>query len=276
MKKHISGVFIGLLLTAALVLNIFRPFTIMTPPPSPRSEAERIAEYTILAVLYQQTAAEVRALQYQAYNVAKTVLDEALKSYKGTKKPAVVVDIDETVLDNSPYQAQCILGNFQYPVGWDEWCLMAKAKAIPGAVDFLNYAHSKNVAVFYVSNRKSHLQDATVKNLVAEGFPNVKEPFIMSRTNESSKTSRRALIAKDYEILMLFGDNMNDFSGDWEHKNIEDRFRITDEQKQLFGKKYFVLPNATYGDWEGAIYNYDYAIDNAVKYRMRKAALRGY
>jgi len=274
MKNYRLISFSILLLTAALILNVLRPAT--NSHPAPRSEAERLAEYTILAVLYQQTAAEVRALQYQTFNMAKPVLDEKLKSYKGKKKPAVVVDIDETVLDNCQYQAQCILGNFLYPIRWDEWCLLGSAPAIPGAAEFLNYAHSKNVAVFYVSNRKAHLKEATVKNLLNEGFPNVKDPFMMLRSAESSKINRRVQIEKDYEILMLFGDNMNDFSGDWEHKNIEDRFNTTDQKKNMFGNTYFVLPNSTYGDWEGAIYHYDFSHENAVKYRLRKEALKGF
>jgi 5'-nucleotidase (lipoprotein e(P4) family) len=244
--------------------------------PAPRSMAERLNEYMTLAVLYQQTAAEVRAMQYQTYNSAKPVLDAQLKAYRGSKKPAVVVDIDETILDNCQFQAQCILGNFQYPVRWDEWCNLAIAPAIPGSVEFLNYAHSKGVAVFYVSNRKAHLKDATVKNLVDAGCPNVKDQFLLFRTAENSKTARRAIIEKDHEILMLFGDNMGDFSADWEHKTIEDRFRMTDENKKLFGTKYFVLPNSTYGDWEAAIYGYDYSLESAVKYRMRKEALKGF
>lgn len=275
MKKY-GFLSVSLLIFAiALFLNLFRPDN-HHDSPTPKAHAERVSEYTTLAVLYQQTAAEVRAMQYQTFNFAKTVLDEKLRTSKGAKKPAIVVDIDETVLDNSQYQAQCILGNFQYPVLWDEWCMLAKAPAIPGAVEFLNYAHSKKVAVFYISNRKAHLMDATVKNLSDAGFPNVKDPFLLLRTNESSKNKRREIIQKDYEILMLFGDNMGDFSGDWEHNNINDRFEITDAQKNLFGKTYFILPNSTYGDWEGAIYNYDFSLENAVKYRMRKEALKGF
>lgn len=261
--------------STALLLNLISSKN--TPnAPAPKAHAERVNEYMTLAVLYHQTAAEVRALQYQTFNIAKTVLDEKLRIFKGQKTPAIVVDIDETVLDNCQYQAQCILDNFQYPVKWDEWCLLAEAPAIPGAAEFLNYAHSKKVSVFYVSNRKAHLKDATVKNLVEAGFPNVKDPFVMLRTDESSKNKRREMISKDYEILMLFGDNTGDFSGEWEHKNIEDRFRITDDNRSLFGKTYFVLPNSTYGDWEGAIYNYDFSLENAVKYRLRKEALKGF
>jgi 5'-nucleotidase (lipoprotein e(P4) family) len=275
MKKHLFLSFSMLVLASALMLNVFKPSN-NNPIPAPKSQVERLNEYMILAVLYHQTAAEVRGLQYQAFNMSKTVLNEKLKSYKGKKKPAVVVDIDETVLDNCQFQAQCILGNFQYPVKWDEWCLLGQAPAIPGAVDFLNYANSKGVAVFYVSNRKAHLKDATVKNLINEGFPNVKDPFLMLRTAESSKDKRREIIEKDYEILMLFGDNMGDFTSEWSNKSIEERFKATDKNKEFFGSKYIVFPNSTYGDWEAAIYNHDFSLESAIKYRMRKEALKGF
>ncbi len=274
MKKQLLPISI-FVFAFALILNLVIPDK-NELTPLPRSQAERVAEYTTLAVLYQQTAAEVRALQYQAFNMAKPVLDDKLRTYRGQKKPAIVVDIDETVLDNSQYQAQCILGNFQYPVKWDDWCLLGVAPAIAGASDFLNYAHSKKVTVFYVSNRKEHLKEATIQNLIKEGFPNVKEEFLMFRTKESSKDARRAQIEKDYEILMLFGDNMGDFTGQWSGKSIEDRFKATDENKDLFGKKYFVFPNSTYGDWESAIYGHDFSHESAIKYRMRKEALKGF
>lgn len=244
--------------------------------PKPQASIEYINEYMTLAVLYQQTAAEVRAMQYQTYNMATIVLDEKLRYGTYSKKPAIVVDIDETVLDNSFYEAQMIIGNFQYPEKWDEWCLLGKAPAIPGAVDFINYAVQQNVDVYYVSNRKAHLKDATVKNLIDIGLKNVTEPFLMFRTAESSKDIRRAEIEVDHTIIMLIGDNMNDFSGAWEKKSIEEKFATTDNERNKFGVTYFVLPNSTYGDWEGAIYKYDFSKDNQQKDRMRKEALRGF
>jgi 5'-nucleotidase (lipoprotein e(P4) family) len=240
------------------------------------AQNQSLNEHTTLAVLYQQSAAEVRALQYQAFNLAKLVLDQKLSAHKGSKKPAIVVDIDETILDNSRFQAQCILGNFSYPEKWDDWCLLAEAPAIPGSVDFLNYAHNKGVAVFYVTNRKAHLEEATVKNLISEGFPNLNASFLMFRTDESSKNVRRATIEENHEILMLFGDNLHDFSGEWEKKSVEERNAITDSLGYMFGNIYFVLPNSTYGDWEGAYYNHDFTHDQATKDSLRKQALKGF
>ncbi len=240
------------------------------------STAEYKNEYMLLAVLYQQTAAEVRALQYQVFNFAKNILDEKLKDYSGAKKPAIVVDIDETILDNSPYQAQSILNGFLYPVKWDEWCSLAVASAIPGSVDFLNYAHSKGVAIFYITNRKENLRDVTVANLKNEGFPNLGPPFLIFGTGEHSKENRREKVRKEYEIIMLFGDNLHDFSACWDKTGLNDRKKITDSLRKEFGINYFVLPNSMYGDWEGTVYSYDYPSDIKKKKQLLLQNLNGF
>lgn len=233
-------------------------------------------EYMLLAVLYQQTAAEARALQYQTYQVARRVLDEKLSRGRFKLPPAIIVDIDETILDNSPYEAQCILGNFKYPHKWDEWCLLAKAKPIPGSLEFLNYAYSKKVKIFYITNRKEHLKQATIKNLIEAGFPDVSEETVMTYINTSSKESRRRKVREKYEVLMLFGDNLIDFTDDWTRKSVAERMLIIDSLCSRFGSEYFVLPNPMYGDWESAIYNHDHLLDDAVKYRLRINALNGF
>ncbi len=130
-----------------------------------------INEYMVLGTLYHQQSAEYKAACYQAYNLGRLLLDKDLADKNIDKHRVIVVDIDETVLDNSPYQAECILENFNYPVRWDEWCNKASADAIPGALDFLLYARSNGVSVFYITNRKEHLKQVTIQNLVNLGFP---------------------------------------------------------------------------------------------------------
>lgn len=273
MKKY----FIPALLSSSLVVLFVNLYSFISRPDVEKlSHSNRQNEYMLLAVLYQQTAAEVRALQYQVYQIARRVLDEKLSKEKFKKPPAIIVDVDETVLDNSPYEAQCILGNFKYPQNWDVWCMLAKAQAIPGSVEFLNYAYSRKVKIFYITNRKEHLKQATIKNLIDVGFPDVSDETVLCYQNTSSKELRRQKIREKYDVIMMFGDNLLDFTDDWAHKSIEQRFFITDSLRHKFGTEYFVLPNAMYGDWEGAIYNYDFGLDEAVKYRLRMNALRGF
>lgn len=223
-------------------------------------------DYQIGAVLYQQKAAEYRALAYQAYNLARLRLDQDLdkKSLKSLSKAerkmprAIVVDIDETVLDNSPSNASTAKNNLPFSVkDWYAWGEMRKAKAVPGAVDFLNYAVSKGVKVFYISNRDEVQKQATVDNLKAVGFNDVSVGNVMLRQTESTKEPRRLSVSAKYRIVMLMGDNLDDFSNVFERKSIVDRFAATDNARELFGKRFIVLPNAMYGTWESAIYNYE-------------------
>ncbi len=231
-------------------------------------------EHLVMATLYQQTAAEYRALCYQAYNLGKWRLTAILDTLKSDKKPAVVVDIDETVLDNSPYEAYLIKTNQFYPAGWQEWLAAAEAKPVPGALDFLTFADQKEVDIFYVSNRKEESKTFTMQNLKKLGFPQVKPDHLLLRTTTSSKEARRQAIQKTHTILLLFGDNLNDFAQIFEHQSIADRFKAVDQLKEEFGNRFIVLPNAMYGEWEGAIYNYQWRADPKTKRQMRLKALK--
>lgn len=74
----------------------------------------------LAATLFQQCAAEMKALSYQAYNIAGMRLEEALKEANDPHHLAVILDLDETVLDNSPHSDQSIIDRFSFPIGWDE------------------------------------------------------------------------------------------------------------------------------------------------------------
>lgn len=220
-------------------------------------------EYQVGAVLYMQKAAEYRALCLQAFNWAKMTLEMDEKTKKKLPKSerkmtrAVVVDIDETMLDNSPAQAAGIKNNksFNLP-DWYAWGEMRKAKAIPGAVDFANYAKSKGVRIFYVSNRDEVQKQATIDNLKSVGFPDISAENVILRDKESTKEPRRLAIAQKYRTVILMGDNLNDFADVFERKSVQDRFAEVDKVKNLWGNKFIVLPNAMYGDWENALYEY--------------------
>jgi 5'-nucleotidase (lipoprotein e(P4) family) len=176
-------------------------------------------DHLTMATLWTQKAGEVKALSYQAFNIAKMELVKRLR--RKNKKPlAVVVDVDETVLDNSPFQARGIITNTSYPDGWREWIDAAEAKPLPGAVEFLNYAKKRGVAVFYITNRKQIGREATIKNLKSVGFP-VNPEHVMCRVKSSSKKERREDVLKKYDISLLMGDNIGDFSEVFELNNVE-------------------------------------------------------
>ena len=239
-------------------------------------------DYQTAAVLYMQKAAEYRALAYQAFNLARLRLDEDLDKKNIKKLPkaerkmprAIVVDIDETVLDNSPSQAKGIRTNKPYnPPDWYTWTNMRKAKAIPGAMDFLNYAVSKGVKVFYISNRdEQNEKQATIDNLKSLGFQDVSAETVLLRTTESSKDARRAVVTAKHRLVMLVGDNLDDFTSAFERKSVADRFAEVEKVRDSWGKRFIVLPNAMYGTWENAIYEYQ-RLDEAQKAQRRAAAL---
>ncbi len=209
----------------------------------------------LMATLYNYYAAEYEALCYQAYNVGKARLAQLKQRFPRKKNMAVVVDIDETVLNNSPYQALTIEKNSHFPQCWDSWCKLAAAKPVPGAVSFLQFADSLGFQVFYVTNRSQKLKTPTMKNLKTAGFPQVEASHVYMKTSTSDKEPRRQEIEKKYDIVLLAGDNLGDLyeaSGKYPERN-----KKVENLKNKFGTKYLVLPNAMYGTWPAALKLYE-------------------
>ena len=236
-------------------------------------------EYQVGGVLFMQRAGEYRALAYQAFNLARVSLDADAKTKKKLpkterKKPrAVVVDVDETILDNSPQQADLIKKRLPFtPSLFTEWVNKRVAKPIPGAVDFLTYANREGVKIFYVTNRNADEKQGTIDNLKAVGFPDASDETVLVRADTSSKEPRRQTIQQKYRIVLLMGDNLNDLAQAFERKSIADRFAEVDKTRELFGTKFIVLPNVMYGDWETAIYEYG-RLNEAQKAEKRANAL---
>jgi len=95
------------------------------------------------------------------------------------------------------------------------------------------------------------------------------------RATESSKEARRQTISQKYRIVLLMGDNLNDLSNVFERKSVADRFAEVDKTHELYGRKFIVLPNAMYGDWESAIYEYQ-RLNESEKTQKRNDALISY
>lgn len=203
----------------------------------------------VMATLYTYYAAEYKALAYQAFNAGKKRLVETRLNNPEAENLAVVVDIDETVLDNSPYEAKMILDDMSYSSdSWHEWCDLSAAEAVPGALEFLLLADSLNFQVFYLSNRKKkYTQESTMKNLQDLGFPQISADHFLLRDGERSKVVRRNKILENHEIVLLAGDNLGDFYDDSPEIGTRDELMLLN--KDNFGEKFLVLPNAMYGEW---------------------------
>lgn len=248
-----------------------------TPVPVPAAVSYPTNEHTVQAVLWVQRSGEYRALCHQAFNLARRVLDEELKANPAPKKRAVVVDVDETVLDNSPYQARLVKTRQAYATAtWRQWVDLARAEALAGAVEFLKHAAARGVEVFYISNRRAEEHAGTLANLRAKGFPNADDAHLLLRTAEGSKAKRRAAVSATHEIVLLMGDNLNDFTEVFDGKDAAARVAEVDRLAQEFGRRFIVLPNPLYGDFEDSIYRYNRGLPEAEKDALRKGALRDY
>ncbi len=227
----------------------------------------------LFASFFQQRAAEYKALCFQAYNIAQLRLNESLLS-PSTKPRAIVTDIDETVLDNSAYAVhQSLQGKDYEPVSWLEWSLRAEADTLAGARTFFNYAAAKKVEVFYITNRKEKERASTIKNLQHFGFPFADDAHLILKQNISSKEIRRQTLASTHEIVLLLGDNLADFSSLFDDKTEAERLQNVQSNAALFGKKFIILPNASYGDWEPAFYKQNLTLqqkDSVIKTSLRR------
>ena len=237
-----------------------------------------IKEHTIQAVLWQQNAAEYKALTYQAYNLAKFQLDKILTKNEFTKPIAIVTDVDETVLDNSPYSGKQIELDENYSsLRWTEWVNKKKANVIPGALSFFKYAKSKGVAVFYISNRSSKQTKETIENLKLKGFPFADEAHVILKSINNEKETRRNHVRQTHEIVLFLGDNLSDFSSIFENRSTIQRNKSVDSLKVFFGRKFIVFPNPMYGDWEtkGILEN-KYKWSNFQKDSIRRKKILSY
>ena len=201
------------------------------------------------SLYWQKNSAEYVALSYQAYNLAKFRLDEKLNS-EFNKRPAIVIDLDETVLNNLPYNEMLIDSSEVFTQeSWSKWVNKKIATKVPGSLEFINYAKSKNVKIVYLSNRRVENYDPTKENLVNLGYPFDEDTLMLLRDETSDKTARRNTL-NDYEIIMLLGDNLADFNSVFYKKSNNERIQSVDSLSKMFGDKFIVIPNLIYGDWE--------------------------
>lgn len=215
-----------------------------------------VTQGPLWGAVWQQKASEYKALCFQAYNVARIQLDEILKT-PHDHPLAVVTDIDETILDNSPYQVHSALRNEEYSdSSWMVWTQRVDCDTVPGGLSFFRYAKSRGVDVFYITNRLEEEREQTLKELQRWGFPDASNDHLILKTAGSGKEPRRAIVAKTHQIVMLFGDNLSDFSAAFDKQPLDKRNDATRHNAAQFGTRFIVLPNVMYGDWEGALYNY--------------------
>ena len=215
------------------------------------------AETETMGLLWMRTSAEYRALAYQGYNVAMNAVKMAVTDPSHQRKPlAIVLDADETVVDNTKLMGESIVngnGRFDAP-WWRQAVHQGKSQAMPGAVEFLNEVHKQGVEIFYVSNRYAPVNyDATVQNFKALGFPSVDKDHVLLFEKDSDKQPRFDMIAKKYYVVVYMGDNAGDFPIGTKGKTLAERNAIIDNHKEDFGTTFVIFPNPAYGSWVSSL-----------------------
>jgi 5'-nucleotidase (lipoprotein e(P4) family) len=272
-----------------LVVACHGPAPATAPGVSPQVEPAPLAHEGLNSVLWMQSATEFRGASIGTFAAARRMLDVGLtdptwtaaveqKGSFGHLPPAVIVDVDETVLDNSAYQGRLIRDRLSYATEhWNSWVREEKAPAIPGAVEFVRYAVGRGVTVFYITNRRAAVEEPTRRNLAAAGFPLPAADVILSRDEKAEwatgdKTTRRAEVASGYRVVLNIGDNLGDFISD-ENTPLDRRLSLTETYRDYWGTRWFVIPNPMYGNWEYAVLGHE-RLDEAGQLRRKRQALR--
>lgn len=243
------------------------------------------------AVLWTQRSVEFKGNAWTAYKLAMIRLDQALANKKWTGvpaeqtgnyrslPPAVILDVDETVLDNSDYQAWNVTAGTSFdPKTWTSFVNSQTSRPIPGALEFTQYAAKKGVKVFYVTNRVAEEEAATRENLAKYGFPldgNMDTILVRGEREEwksSAKSARRAFVAGNYRVLLNIGDNFSDFTDDYKGTDAE-RLQVFEANAERWGKEWIVISNPTYGSFESTPYNNDFKLSDDEKRKAKRDAL---
>jgi acid phosphatase len=250
-----------------------------------QQQAVRTEPHEMLnATLWQQTSGEYEALARQIFRQAGANIDIALADPGWTAAleqtgdfsalpPAIVVDLDETILDNTRYEARIISQLGQYtPQTFAAWCREENAAPVPGSRAFLEHATARGVAIFYYSARREHLRECTSRNLHAVDLPFASDKYLLLNDGRS-KTEHRANIAREYRILLLVGDNLEDFL-DGSKAEPSARLELARQYSDRWGREWIMLPNAIYGHWESSPYDFDYGLPREEQLRRKLQELR--
>jgi 5'-nucleotidase (lipoprotein e(P4) family) len=238
--------------TAIVLLSVvtFACASATQPPTTTSAETPQRAVLPE-SIRWVRASAEHRALFHQVFASASDHVRET-----GAKQPkgswAVILDADETILDNSEYQRRRASSGLGFTQDtWDAWVQEERATALPGAAAFLNLVRELGGRIAIVTNRDDHICDATRRNMQALGLVN---DVVLCRVDRvSDKNPRFDAVQKGTAIpgsgpltvVAWIGDNIQDFPS--LAQDIRDR-----EPRAFanFGQTYFMLPNPMYGSWE--------------------------
>lgn len=235
--------------------------------------SEQPAFRSLDANLYIQTSAEYRAACYQAFQLATFRLQQSLQSarqndgVKVTRTPAVILDLDETVLDNRGFQTWMLHNSVSFDQSWfDRWEQAGgdQVTLVPGAKEFIVQAKQLGVKIVFISNRNERFREFTKATLQRLGVGIANDDELKLSTTTSDKTARRLEVVErdNCHVLLNIGDNLRDFDESFRFPNlppnatvqerraaITNRQLLVDQAHASFGSQWIILPNPAYGEW---------------------------
>lgn len=257
-------------------------------PPQVEPSAKSIPIENLHAVLWTQTASEFEALCLQTFALARRQLDVALADPSWTATPhvssetegppAIIADVDETLLSNAAYEARLLRTGGRFTAEtWKAWVDEANAVSMPGAAEFARYAASRGVTVFYLTNRRADEEAGTRRNLEKFDFPlTAGIDTILTRGERESwgsdKFTRIEHVADGYRVLLLLGDNLDDFLSRVD-RSVAERRQMILEHESLWGTHWLMLPNAVYGSWVSALLDHERGLPRDEELRRKFDAL---
>ncbi|PJK12371.1 acid phosphatase [Lysobacteraceae bacterium NML120232] len=261
------------------------------------SQAQAVAaDDNLNAVVWMQRSDEYAAATRSLYRAATGQLDAALASgeealadnerrqgNRAALPPAIIMDIDETVLDNSPYQARLVVTGGEFDNnGWNAWVAEKKARVIPGALEFTQAAAARGITIFYISNRDAALGAETLENLRAAGLPLKEGENVFLGLGMqvpgcaqvgSEKLCRRQWVAENYRVVMQFGDQLGDFL-EIRSNTPAARAALAGQYQAWWGERWWMLPNPSYGGWESALLGENRRAARDLRRRIKRESLR--
>ena len=270
----------------------------VAPAPPLATPAAHAADDNLNAVLWVQRSQEYQATLVSLYRGAIAHLDAALADPQwdalvaserdnpgawNDLPPAVILDIDETVLDNSIYQARLVRDGLEYDDDtWADWVAERKATPVPGVAEFARAATERGITLYYVTNREQRLKDDTLANLRALGLPVAHEGVFLGKGTQvegcqqpgssSGKLCRRQLVGRSHRVLMQFGDQLGDFT-QLPDNAAQARNAAVGEHGGWFGQRWWMLPNPTYGGWEPALFDNRWSQPREQRRAAKRASL---
>lgn len=269
MKRHFAMMAAGIAILGTTVTPVYAATSQPTvqaqaAPVSVQQEkaantGEGLHNILSVAVAWKQSAAEYKALYHQAFNLARMQVDLALASHKPSDKPlAIITDLDDTILLPVNYWGHLVENNQEFfdDAMWDKWIAQYEMLPAPGALEFFQYCKEKGVEVYYVTNRDQGPDTYTfaMTQLKKLNFPYVDEAHLTVNRETSDKETRQKEIAAKYNVISYLGDNLNDFRRVYYVKDADERTKLMEQDKALFGSKFILMPNPTDGHWVRAIF----------------------